>query len=102
MNKVDDDMWTSIGFSEDPYMPSSDIVVGYMNADGEPVVRDMWTLGYFTPAVDEVQDLEEAKFERRNGWNVLKFKKRVRSGDAQVNLKGYFNSSIFSKQLIKQ
>ncbi len=27
------------------FQPNTDLVVGYMNADGEPVVMDMWTLG---------------------------------------------------------
>ncbi len=67
-NKVGEGMWTSIGFSEDRTMvrerfclrlsrkvevilatsifqPNSDLVVGHIDADGNGIVRDMWTLG---------------------------------------------------------
>ena len=80
-NKVGENMWTAVGFSNDQSMPNSDIVLGYFDGEGSPVVKDMFTPGYAPPSPDDSQDISAASLKRENGVNVLKFKKKINSGD---------------------
>ena len=43
-HRVGDGKWTAIGMSENPFMPRSDLVVGYVKPDGTGVVEDRWAV----------------------------------------------------------
>ncbi len=50
---------------------------------GNPVVFPPIN-SYFSPASDDQQDLTESSFMRENGWNIMKFKKKLDGGDTEV------------------
>ncbi len=45
---------------------------------------------YFSPASDDQQDLTESSFKRENGWNIMKFKKKLDGGDTEVQKNWFF------------
>ncbi|QQP38779.1 Uncharacterized protein FKW44_019459, partial [Caligus rogercresseyi] len=52
------DKWTGIGFSETPQMSRTDMVIGWVQANGRTSIQDYWANGYFQPAKDSSQDLK--------------------------------------------
>ena len=61
-------------------------MLGYFDADGKAVIKDMFTPGYIPPTPDASQDIEEASLKRENGVNVLKFRKKISSGDDKARI----------------
>ena len=74
-------MWTGIAFSKNPFMPRTDLVVGYIDDDGTGVVKDMWLRSYVPPTEDDEQNIQDAEIRREDGVNILRFKKTLTSGD---------------------
>ena len=46
----------------------------------------MYTTSYIPPTPDASQDISAASLKRENGVNVLKFKKKINSGDDKVRM----------------
>ncbi|QQP49187.1 Teneurin-3, partial [Caligus rogercresseyi] len=82
-NKVDEDVWTAIGISNDRFMPSSDIIAGYVDGNGNAVVNDMWVTTYTSPRPDEEKNLKDMTYKRENGVATLKFSKPISSPDTE-------------------
>ena len=66
------------------FQPNSDIVLGYWDPDGNPVVKDMFATGYLPPDADASQDISSTSLKRENGINTLKFTKKITSGDTKA------------------
>ena len=83
---MDHPVWGLLVMSKEIVMfqPNSDIVLGYFDGEGKAVIRDMFTPGYIPPTPDASQDISEASLKRENGVNVLKFRKKISSGDDKV------------------
>ena len=58
--------------------------MGYFDADGNPIIQDMFATGYMPPEADASQDISSASLMRENGINTLKFRKKITSGDIKA------------------
>ena len=85
---MDHPVWGLLVMSKEIVMfqPNSDIVLGYFDGEGKEVIKDMFTPGYIPPTPDASQDIEEASLKRENGVNVLKFRKKISSGDDKARI----------------
>ena len=82
--KVDDDEWIGIGFSDNPVMPETDIVLGFFDQNGNGVVKDYYTDNYIPPKEDDSQDIKETSLERKDGITTMRFKRSLKSSDTEV------------------
>ena len=47
-------------------MPKLDVVAGYFK-DGEPMMYNAWATGYPEPEIDDKQDLQNIRLQRKDG-----------------------------------
>ena len=81
--------WTGIGFSNNPQMRLTDVVIGWVEIDtGRPFIMDMWTTTYLQPALDPKQDIFDKSGKLENGVTTISF-----SRDRNVN--GVYKPSIY-------
>ena len=78
--------WASL---QNNFQPNSDIVLGYFDSDGNPIVKDMFTSNYIPPTPDASQDISAVSLKRENGVNVLRFKRKINSGDDKESVEYY-------------
>ncbi|TRY75553.1 hypothetical protein TCAL_06383 [Tigriopus californicus] len=74
--------WTGIGFSETPQMSQTDVVVGFVEANGRARVMDMWTSSYLSPVLDRSQDLINPKASVEDGILTMEFTRKRDTGDS--------------------
>ncbi|CAK9300686.1 unnamed protein product [Gordionus sp. m RMFG-2023] len=73
--------WTGIGFSKGRVMPNSDVIFGWVTAEGKVVVFDGWAEGKREPIKDVQQDLSDIEGGYANNTITLKFKRKRNTGD---------------------
>ncbi|XP_076320004.1 uncharacterized protein LOC143230387 [Tachypleus tridentatus] len=80
------DKWTGVGFSENPKMPNSDAVIGWVNEIGQVTVIDAWLTGYEHPKFDDSQDIKEFSGEINDGKVTLRFRRKRKTGDVSQDV----------------
>lgn len=76
--------WTGIGFSNNPQMRLTDVVIGWVEIDtGRPFIMDMWTTTYLQPALDPRQDIFDKSGKLENGVTTISFSRKRDTGDKQ-------------------
>ncbi len=89
------DRWTGIGFSDNPAMAQSDVVIGYVENSGRVYMRDMWTTSYLAPIVDPSQDLKNREGYVEDGITTLKFSRKRNTGDGKHDVSFTDDKGLF-------
>ena len=64
--------WTGIGFSNTPQMTKTDVVVGFVEANGRSRIMDMWATSYLSPVLDSSQVTDYfVKHESNFKFNII-------------------------------
>ena len=63
--------WIGFGFSKTKFMPNTDVVLGYIDQQGNSVVKDFDCEGFYIPPVlDESQDITETSLVKKVCLNL--------------------------------
>ncbi|XP_013389566.1 uncharacterized protein LOC106158210 [Lingula anatina] len=81
--KNTENKWIGIGFSPDRNMPDTDVIVGWVEADGRVVVQDRKAVGYSPPLVDSRSDIKNIEGSQLFGVTTIKFTRARNTGDNQ-------------------
>jgi len=77
--------WIAIGFSNDGYMANSDMIMGYIDQKGIPIVEDRWAVGRSLPELDTnlggTNDLTNISGYLISGRTNIKFTRKLKTGD---------------------
>lgn len=78
--------WVAFGFSPNGGMAGSDIVMGWINADGSKSFSDRHTSVNDVPVVDAKQNYELLELSEANGKTTMHFRRAVSSCDEKDSL----------------
>ncbi|MDF0589579.1 DOMON domain-containing protein [Candidatus Methanocrinis natronophilus] len=78
--------WVSIGFDPSVWMRDADIVIGYVDDEGEVYARDAYSTGNYGPHPPDTDlggtdDLLEYGGSEKDGFTVIEFKRKMETGD---------------------
>ncbi|MGB3944919.1 MAG: DOMON domain-containing protein [Methanothrix sp.] len=78
--------WVSIGFDPSVWMKDADIVIGYVDDEGEVYARDAYSTGNYGPHPPDTDlggtdDLLEYGGSEKDGFTVIEFKRKMETGD---------------------
>ncbi|CAI8042477.1 DBH-like monooxygenase protein 1 homolog [Geodia barretti] len=68
--------WVGFGLSPNGQMPDSDVVIGWVPNEGDPVFHDRFAGGREPPTIDEQQDWVLKGGEEENGFTILEFSRK--------------------------
>ncbi|CAG5128968.1 unnamed protein product, partial [Candidula unifasciata] len=81
--QLDSNQYFGLGFSEDQFMPDSDMVVGWVKPDGGTYLSDRWATGHRQPEEDIRQDLTEISGQTVSGITSVMFTRSILTSDSQ-------------------
>jgi hypothetical protein len=77
--------WFGVGFSNDGYMPNSDVIMCYIDSNGKPVVVDAFARSRNVPDADTslgtTSDINNVSGSISNGRSVIQFSRKLDTGD---------------------
>lgn len=75
--------WVGFGLSPNGGMAGSDIVIGWVDSEGEAYLKDTHAIGKQAPVVDPVQNWHLIEASEQNGFTVLKIKRKLYTCDEE-------------------
>merc|ERR1719419_391769 len=73
--------WLGVGFSDNRWMPQSDMVTGWIDNSGNVQVQDRWSEGYSRPTVDGTNNINGISGSFTNGVLTIQFARARQTGD---------------------
>src|SRR5882724_1366213 len=74
--------WVGFGFSRRGIMPQSDVIIGWIRADGKTEFKDRWTDRKERPVIDMSQDWHLIDSMQNSSHTVLQFKRPYKTCDS--------------------
>jgi len=80
--------WVGFGLSPNGQMPQSDVVIGWVDNDGNTQFHDRFAIDRYLPPIDESQDWFLVSGEEENGYTILEFtRKLITCDDKDLTIK---------------
>ncbi|RNA26714.1 DBH monooxygenase -like protein [Brachionus plicatilis] len=73
--------WVGFGISPNGGMSGSDIMIGWIDSDGNAHLKDTHAISKSAPLVDDVQNWELLDASENEGYTILKVKRKLRTCD---------------------
>lgn len=78
--------WIAIGFDPSEKMKDADMVIGYVDPNGQSKVIDSFSVGLKGPHPDDVSlggtsDILASSIIQKNGWSTMSFQRKLVTGD---------------------
>ena len=78
--------WIAIGFNPTPKIKDTDMIIGYLNPNGQSKIVDAFSTGEKGPYPDDVSlggtdDILNGKVTYNNGWTLLSFQRKLSTND---------------------
>jgi hypothetical protein len=78
--------WIAIGFDPSEKMKDADMIIGYLDANGQPKVVDSYSVGLKGPHPEDISlggtsDILSSSITQKNGWSTMSFQRKLATGD---------------------
>lgn len=74
--------WIGFGLSPNGGMAGSDIMIGWVDSNGNGHLKDTHAISKSAPLVDDVQDWHLIEATEKKGYTILKVKRKLRTCDS--------------------
>lgn len=89
--------WVGFGISPNGGMAGSDIMIGWVDSKGNAYLKDTHAISKSAPLIDESQDWKLLDAAEKNGYTILKVKRKLRTCDSDdIDIKMETQRLIFA------